>query len=652
MLKVTQNDSRVQIETGGVIFEWDPRRGCQLTRVDFKSWSGPRPMLKDGQVAPNLTLDIGGRRHSLADVPAQVTFGLRTDERVVFNTRARIAGLFTVEQQYEVFREGVIFCEFGVFLDKGRRARVRSAEMRFPLDLRSVKNVRGHYMSREAYLKQDVTCIHVLGTAKVGLERDEKTNMDHLLSMYGLDLGWDESRYYSNRIEMAIEDSTSFGGEMLRPTRTLAGKQPDGTWQLTWKLCENSRDEVRAPFLYRNKWALFCGCARTEAGADADPARRNNVLGARICHVMYPYVREGKEWPWCSVPMRQTFYQDVQISQGNPSVSRVDEAARLGANVLILHQFWMKNGGSNGEPMANYQVYDPKWFKATVDRAHRFGMRVAVYMRGIEHYSLYSDFFERYLKKDWDGLYVDWASPFAVGFAKSSNKHSSIYNYFMYMRALRHRVGENGIMIAHCAIQSYISLSTFDAVMAGEFSVMHSGLLAAPAVSAAYAGMSTCGVHLIAGNSPDRAHFSSQLSAGFGAGLGYSHHPFMEPGKPFPKCNAYVQPLWDLFRQLGDTPVRVFNPAVGTERFCEWSHDALHPIAYRTASGKTLIMVTNLSGKTLSGSVDVDPAALGLPWSASIQPLKVKGTHRATVDGSRITLRNMPPYYYAGLLAG
>jgi hypothetical protein len=650
MLKVTKDSNRVQVETGTVIFEWDMRRGGQLTRVDFKGYHGNRRVLRTGEPAPNLTLDLNGRRVSLADRPAQASFGLHTADRVVFSTKARLGGVFTVEQKYEVFEEGALFCEFGVFLDQGRKARVRNAEMKFTLDVGSARNIRANYMSREPYLKQDVTCVHVLSTTGVCIDRQKKININHLLSLLGLDLGWDESRYFSNRFEMIIEDSTSFGGNMLLPTRTVAGEQKNGDYHVSWKLCENSSKELVGPFLYRNKWGLFCGTARTESGAQADPARRNNAMGSRICHMMYPYVREGSDWPWCSIPLRQVFYQDVQISKGNPAISRVDEGGRLGANYLILHQFWMRNGGSNGEPMADYKVFDPKWFKATIARARRYGMRVGVYMRGIEHYSLYSDFFEKYLKRNWDGLYIDWATPFGFGYTKSSNKHSSIYNYFMFTRALRNRVGPRGFLIGHTVMQTHASYATFDATLTGEFSVMHAGLLTNPEISAAYAGLSSCGVHLIAGNAPDRQVFSSQRSAGFGAGLGYSHHPFLEPNKPFKNCNAYVQPLWDMFSALGSEPVRQFNPSVGTEHFALWSNEALHPLAYRAANGKTLIMVTNLSEKPVSGSVLIDLPAMGLKWSAPMKPLKIKGAPQATIEGNRIIVKNLQPYAFCGQL--
>ena len=650
MLEVVKNQAELTIETGSARFSWDLRRGGQIVRLDLKSPAGYQPLLADGAAVPNLTLETPDRQVSLADQPVEVEFGRQDTDCVIFNTTARIGDLFTFTQQFEVFPEGVVFCEFGLMLEQGHQAVVRNAQMDFPLAVTSAKNLRTSYVSRDPSLKQDVTCIHVLTRNAVDLDRNTPIDEPQLLAMCGLDLGWQESRYFSNRLEIAIEDSTSIGGDMMGPTGTIAGPR-NGAWHLTWKLCQDCSDTLSAPFLYRNRWAILCGAARTEAGLNAEPARRNNVLASRICHVMYPYVRQGHTWPWVSVPTKQVFYQDSQIAKENPSLDRIDEAAALGANILILHQFWMTNAGSNGEPMADYTVHDPKWFKAFIDKAHKKGMRVGVYTRGVEHYSLFMDFFEKYLQRDWDGLYVDWASPFALGFTKTSSKHCSLHNWFTFSRALRKRVGPGGFLIGHTIIQTYSSYALFDAALTGEFSVMHSGLLAEPQTSTSYGMLGGCGVHLIAGNAPDREIFSSQQAAAYSAGLGYSNHPFMEPGKDFADCNAFIQPVWDLWRSLPSEPVRVFNPAVGTGDPLSWTDDNLHPMAYQTADRTTLVLVTNLGQKPVSGTVEIDFEALGLSSRTKMQPLNVSRTHPLKVDQNKVIVENMPSYSFGGLLA-
>ncbi len=649
MFRVARDSRTVSVETATASFEWDLERGGQLTGCTLKTSDGTQCLLKD-RPAPNLTLDLGDRWISLADVPVSITIDREDDDCLAFTTKAEIRDLFVVEQRFDVFPEGVVFCEFMLQVKEGKQVAVRNAEMTFPLEVTDAARMRGNYVSRDPYLKQDVSTVHVLSRDEVAMDRDTITDMSHLIPIYGLDLGWSDSRYYSHRVEMILEDSTSIGEGMLGATRTVAGPGENG-WSLTWKLCENIDETFEAPFFYRNRWGLLCGAGRKEAGKDGERPLVNNAMASRVCHVMYPYVREGNEWPWTSVPLRQTFYQDVQISSGNPALERLDEAIALGCNVLVLHQFWMTNGGSNGEPMADYTPHDPEWMEAFIDKAHAAGMRVLLYGRGTERYQLYSDYFEKYLKKDWDGVYLDWAHPCAMGFSKTSAKHFSAHDYFMFMRRIRARVGKNGIMIAHSQIQTYLASCHFDAVLVGEFSVMHSGLLADPDTSASYAMLGGCGISLIAGNSGDRLIFSSQVSSAYCAALGYSAHPFMEPDKDFDEVSAYMHPLWKLWQALGDAPVRVYNPAIGDAHVATWSHDALHPVIYEGSDGRLLVIVTNLSDQPLTdGSVEINLDALSLSGGVKFSPLDIEGTHSLEVEGNRIVCKGVPAWFYGGVM--
>ena len=63
------------------------------------------------------------------------------DDRFIFRTKARIADLLTVEQEYEVFPESVVFCEFSIFLDPGKEVNIRNAEMNFLLDVLNAKKL-------------------------------------------------------------------------------------------------------------------------------------------------------------------------------------------------------------------------------------------------------------------------------------------------------------------------------------------------------------------------------------------------------------------------------------------------------------------------------------------------------------------------------
>ena len=135
VLKATRIDRRIEVETGGAVFEWDLARGGQITRCDVKTLAGAKPLLSGGQLAGNLTLDLGDGAVSLAEKPVEAEFGRHDEHCYVFSTKSRLADSFTVQQQWEVFREGVVFCEFNLQLDSGKEVCLREGQMRFPLEV-------------------------------------------------------------------------------------------------------------------------------------------------------------------------------------------------------------------------------------------------------------------------------------------------------------------------------------------------------------------------------------------------------------------------------------------------------------------------------------------------------------------------------------
>lgn len=648
MFKVKKSDTSLQVETGNTMVEWTSDNGGFPSHLVLKE-SGEQHALFTKETSPTFNMRINDAPFDLRRFPATFHVEYETNEYVVFSAVSDIDGLFTVEQQYSVFEEGAFFCECRIVTKEGVKVNVSDVDMHVSLDMCGARNVRANYLSRNLYIKQDVTVPHVLGTVKMALSKDHSIREDHMVPSIGLDLGWGQTRHYSNRVELCIEDSTSFGNQMLGDTSTLS-EEHDGVWDTTWTLASGIDETFEAPFFYRNKWAIFCGSARTEKGAQADPVRRNNALGAKICHVMYPYVYGERDWPWCSVPLKQCFYQDVQLAGENPGLERIDEAIALGAEILIIHQFWMSCGGSNGEPMASYRPHDPEWLRAFVDKAHEKGLRVLFYMRGIEQYMMYSDFFETYLKKDWDGLYIDWASPFLMGFAKSTVKHSSIFNWFMFTRALREKVGKGGILIGHTTMQSPSNYALFDVALTGEFSVLHAGLLAEPEVSTSYAGQSCCGLHLIAGNAPDRRVFSSQKALAYAVGLGWSNHPFMEPGFDFEHSCGFTRPLWKLLSRLEGDPVRILNPSVESTTALQPSSDALYPVAYFDSKGNALVLLANLSEAVVDGFIDVRLADADGPDGEATVIDQDGETHLVEWKDHRINVRQMPAYGIAAVL--
>jgi len=639
MFAFRQDGPVATVETGAAVIAWDARRGGQMTRFALKDSQGCRELLADG-TWPGFEAEVGGRRMRLADSPARVDVAFQGPDEVEFVARADMGGL-AIELRYEVFAEGAVFCEMRVAAPSGESVRLSRAAMSFAADVRDAR-FRWGYVSREQRYLRDPTCIHVMPVTRSFLDRGERVDRRELLPLTWLDLGWGETRLFSNHVEFLVEDWTALGEGPFEGTRSTAGVE-GSAWRLRWGLCEDAGADLAAGYEYRNAWAVLFGAARTEAGPDADPARRNNLLAARVCHCSYPYARPSREWPWRSMPGTQSKHVPPRFFGGLPDPSRVDEAARRGADTMIVHQFWMRNPGSNNEPPADYQPLDASWLEAFVGRSHDLGMKVLLYMRGTEQHALYSDYFERFLRKDRDGLYVDWSCPYASGWSKASGLHFSARNYFLFTRALRKRVGGQGLLLAHSSMHSHVALASFDACLSGEGAAQRDSLLDSAEGCAGYGFLSGCGGHLISGNPYDRPHFASPRAAAYAAALGMANHTPLGPETRYDAATAFAQPLWRLLSRLQGNAARLYSPAVGTAA-AHATEQSVWPVVYATGPGRALLLASNL-GPAADVEIRVDLEKLG---AGSISPADTAAAREARVQGDRVILKGLREYGVCG----
>jgi hypothetical protein len=246
---------------------------------------------------------------------------------------------------------------------------------------------------------------------------------------------------------------------------------------------------------------------------------------------------------------------------------------------------------------------------------------------------------------------MDWTCPLAQGWIKASSLHFSAYGYFMFMRALRGRVGAGGFLIGHTGNHAFINATHLDVCLAGEFSVMHEVLLSDPQACAYYAMLSACGGHLLGGDTSDRKMFASPKASAFCAALGMTSHTFLSPGKPFSETAGYMFPLWGAMRSLSGPPVRVFNPSVSPTRAIQCAEAGFFPVAFQAADGQVLVIVTNL-GEAASGTVEVNAAEMGLPASATLKPLSGVGLASCRADGHNLRVEGLPPESFCAALLG
>lgn len=650
MLKVTNAGRTITIETASGSITWDAGRGGQISRFVVKDdltthmLSGPAETLVD------LRLRINGQLVRLSDVVAELTVTQPAADFARLTATARLAnGAVAVTQEYEIHEEGALFCNLGLATPAGQAFDLAEASLSARVATDRARLSRWGYFTREPKYKRDYSTVHAFVGFSMFRHLTDTVDVRELLPFVSLDLGWETTRFYSNRLEFLVEDWTAYDNGPVTETRTRTGHRPDA-WEADWFFLDGRTVRINGPYRYRNRWGLTFGRAKSQRGAGADPALRNNALGNRICHCMYPYARGGDNWPWVSMPLKQIDEQPPQTFRGNPDLTRVDEAAAAGADTMIIHQFWMRNPGSNNEPCADYEPFDPVWLKAFVDRCHQRQMRVALYVRGTEMYFQYRPFFEDFCRQGIDGLYADWHTPFCMGYVKSSPLHISAHNYFHFSKSIRRRVGAGGVLIGHTSNATLLTGTSFDAALGGEVSVRHDELLTNPENAVYFAGLDCMGGHLISGNLPDRVAFSGPRAAALCAALGMASHPFMEPDVPFADRVAFIKPLWDALRSLPGQITRLHNPAYIATRAVHTEAAHLYPSLWQSDTGQALLLITNMADQPESGTVELNLGELDLRRRKIGGVLPIAGAFTGVeVAGQTVRLKNIPALQFAAI---
>ena len=315
-----------------------------------------------------------------------------------------------VTQRYEIFAEGAVFITMEFALPEGKTT-LGGAEISFAADKTIIT---------AAKYRQQIYTHEKLSSSFKGKG----------LPTGRIAFGFNPQRSFTNEVQAIVEDNKSMTGQ--------AGFA-EAKGRFTWLLAEGQK-EIKGPFVYRNRLALGLGAAMT-----GKP--RTNVIAQRVYHWIN----------WAN-------YVQVRGAAFYPTDALIDKMVANHATMLILHQHWMEEGGLNGNPHANYIPSDEDAFVHMIEYAHRKGLHVGVYCRGIERYAPSVGFFEKYLKRDWDGLYVDWSSAYNISRHENFEKpdallgdahlstdgvYTAAREWFLYTKQLRRLVGPKGFLIHH-----------------------------------------------------------------------------------------------------------------------------------------------------------------------------------------------------------
>ncbi len=305
-------------------------------------------------------------------------------------------------------------------------------------------------------------------------------------------------------------------------------------------------------------------------------------------------------------PLRMFHYIDK--FQRYPSAEQVEAMADAGCDVLILHEQWRRDVQNGGIP------YDPDRFRALIEDLHARHIRLAVYMRGNEESVVEygGAWFDDYLTRNIDGLYMDYGSPMGLKSGPDETYNGGRVHFrrhYLNLRQLRERIGPEGVFYSHTGPSySAVGMPFMDGYVSGEG---ERGLLVRGRAEHEYFSMAAVGPGTMwTAAFPE---YASPVMTPFLAAAGqYPHVPLgvqirssslVHPPEPGVDDGAFrtLWKLWSVFRNERDLAVvndfnsrGVFAPDRETGHYLMVSADRR----------KALLILSNFSGRPRP----VDPA--------------------------------------------
>ena len=320
------------------------------------------------------------------------------------NQDGKLLDDFYLSLRYEFWPDGTCFVNSYFCVENTRSPDIADFSMEIPLDFKNSESIRWGCMARPA--SHDGTMIQSakpLRFQKPGKGIHEKGIMPQF--------SFDRTEEDAMHIEFFIEGQNSLSGNPDDTVSSLEWK--DGKAFIRWNFQTKQVSCHGRPWQWRNQWGWLIKNA---------PVKRH-LPPLRMYHYLDNYKRY-------------------------PANRQIDKMAEAGADVLAMHENWRFDPQNGGVP------YDSGEFRRVVEHAHKRGIRVAPYIRGNEISAAdeFCDWFDTMLKKDFDGLYMDYGGPLFGGAMPDESYHAGRINFrqhYMKMRKLRERIGDDGVFFSH-----------------------------------------------------------------------------------------------------------------------------------------------------------------------------------------------------------
>lgn len=330
--------------------------------------------------------------------------------------------------KWEIFQDGAVFCDLFLFYATLQVPELKDFKLAIPLDISSFDDVKWSVQLPPE--KIDATIIQSVGPERFLSREEQRTFKGRLFTQASFSAMRDHgASFYA---EFFLEGVNSLFNRNLTDTASAIIPGKNG-FLLEWNFQEKSQTGNNRPLHWRNRFGFLLR---------PPPVKRLHK------------------------PYAMTHY--IDNFQRLPSADQVRALAQAGVEVLIMHDCWRFDTQNGGIP------YDFKRFQTLVRQLHARGIRLVVYVRGNE-ISVMEDaasWFDSLLRKDFDGLYMDYGGPAGYFVASHENYpggRTEYRRYYLCMKALRERVGEKGLFFAHTGpAYSALGSSFWDGYVSGE----------------------------------------------------------------------------------------------------------------------------------------------------------------------------------------
>lgn len=524
----------------------------------------------------------------------------------------------TVSLEYEIFRDGTGFCVFFLQGQSLVGASVDRFSLRLGFTPEPTWNTDGAYWQFPASV--DSACIQAFSGYQRKIPSHETRDFPGKIAPFaGFDSG--EGWRRTHHIEFFLEGSGGLSNDSAQ-TSTCFGREA-GRPGITWNL--QDRPWHRTPgraIIYRNVFG-FC-LTRVPRTLPRPPLR------------IYHYFDNFRPYP---------------------SKEDVADIKRAGADTLILHENWRQDVRNGEFPT------DADALRATLEACHQQGIRCGLYFRGNDDgiRERAAEFLTPYLRRNFDGLYLDYGSPFMyLGHEEyAPNGRIHFREYHRTMRKLRNLVGDEGFLLSHSG--SYfcaLAHASLDGYYGGE---QEKGkLLASREHHAYFAGLAVAPAYWWTAAFPiyRTKEAVAVMAATFHApvvnlGTQFACSSLHQP--PSPGTNPFARGLWMLWGLMdGCGPLQVRDSHRSPDAFvCPL--EAVAPAALWNQVGEGILTVANLSSEPVTTSLTVQDEAFVGEGEKFLISLRWKGD-RAEVgvaqpwNGGKIPSFSLDAHEVAGWL--